>query len=575
MTALIDLECLRPVTVLSVLTGHAPPEQLGLCTSHPKKFQAALLRLRNRSSMVHSRLLSVAILAWSLYQVFKAILTRKQYSYFATIAMYAVPQLTMFAKLWIDGGNHEMRLVFSKLTEVDELLIKSRDGRPVFWIKCSCRYASFIVIFYLYNSLLYVYSVLQIVSSHNPHVDAIIVIVLHVLSNVTMLEFMSVVSLIKNRFDVLNSLIAEFSYIPNDGTSNNVTFKSDNIRHQSLSTNSHGELGERNPEGVWSRMFHLRSHTDSHRENKSLDDSRVGEDTHKNNNLSVKLETIYNNHIGSVEYPRKSFAFQPQKNSTVVVHCESDSINHDDGRPNKTSLEPDVVKHQNEEICKLPWNLKNTQHNQVGIPCVLEEYSERKLSLGREDIKIQRNYTEPSCRFELFQEHDLTMNIISVLSKRLGTLRLAHHTLHEVSHLVNRHYGIFLLSEVCAVFVVLVVCAHIVLNLQTLSRMAGPFTVSSMAIWITVTVTRIIMMIFCCRGVSEEASKTVSLVAKPRVSPAIQSLWDVYSLQLVHCGCFQFNAGGVFRMEIQLLFSIVGATATYLIVLQQYNDLKI
>lgn len=488
MIKLIDLECLRPITFLCVLIGHAPPEQISLCTSHSNKFRNASLRSQKRSSLMYSRLLSVAVIAWSSYQFIISVMKMGVYSYCCLIVMFTVPQLVMFAKLWLKGGNHEMQEIFSKLTEIDYLLhMTLRTGGVqifIIWVKRTYRYAAFIVVFYFLNSFVYVYTILQFGSSIK---DGLIIITLHSMSNVLLLEFLSIASLLRNRFDVLNSLISLVTGVHKKGRFKSFVLKKDlgQLRHR-LSRSWKIAF---KPEGGWSKMPNTKSR-------------RI---------LSaMQLDSTDRN--------------------SKVVNCELEDTYNKSGCSSGLSRELRSVQHMKDSAPTTPYSVVSDTQGSL-CDCDLQTH-------------IQK-------------------------------LRLAHHILHEVSNLINRRYSMLLLSEICTVFVVLVVCAHVVFNYHNIDYLKGPHTIFYMLVWIAVTTTRVVVVIFTCRGVSEEATRTVHLVTTPHVGPGDQSLWDAFSLQLVHFGGVQFDAGGVFQLRLQLLFSIVGATATYLIVLQQYNDIKI
>lgn len=151
-------------------------------------------------------------------------------------------------------------------------------------------------------------------------------------------------------------------------------------------------------------------------------------------------------------------------------------------------------------------------------------------------------------------------------------IRRLHYQLHLQAARINGRFRMQMFGEVCTLFLVVVFCSHVMLNSSTIVSSSMPKLIVSMGSWLIMNIFRFVWVVSLCRGVSEETRRTLVAVLRPL--PVAADPWTVsLTRQVTRFGSITFDAGGVLELRLQLLLGVLSASATYLLVLQQYRGL--
>jgi gustatory receptor len=167
---------------------------------------------------------------------------------------------------------------------------------------------------------------------------------------------------------------------------------------------------------------------------------------------------------------------------------------------------------------------------------------------------------------------------------RIHTLRQTYTDLCDVTELINQIYGYDILFEVAYDFVSLVSYLYYVLdtlsnetNMGTRSQRGQdsrvPEVVSSLC-WVSQNLVRALCITASCFATTEEAHRTRTVVQKLLLRQTLDGSTSeelqLFSMQLLSSKV-HFTAGGFFSVDLSLVYSMVGAATTYIIILLQFK----
>lgn len=167
---------------------------------------------------------------------------------------------------------------------------------------------------------------------------------------------------------------------------------------------------------------------------------------------------------------------------------------------------------------------------------------------------------------------------------RVYTLRQTFSDLYDMTELINKIYGYRILFEIAYNFVSLVSYLYYALEVLTKEKKAGDrngrdessimLEVGSSLCWVTQNMVRALAVSASCFAVSDEARRTGSVIhklllrqrLKGDISAELQLFWSQLMSNKV-----EFTAAGFFTVNLSLVYSMVGAATTYIIILIQLN----
>ncbi|PNF39148.1 hypothetical protein B7P43_G01351 [Cryptotermes secundus] len=186
-----------------------------------------------------------------------------------------------------------------------------------------------------------------------------------------------------------------------------------------------------------------------------------------------------------------------------------------------------------------------------------------------------------------FLHSELSMPIKNQISEevsRVNTLRQAYSDLYDITELINKIYGYRILLEIAYNFVSLVSYLFYALEVLTKDKKTGDrngtdessimLQVASSLCWVTQNMVRAFAVSASCFAASDEARRTGSVVhklllrqtLKGDTSAELQLFWSQLMSNKV-----EFTAAGFFTVNLSLVYSMVGAATTYIIILIQLN----
>jgi gustatory receptor len=156
--------------------------------------------------------------------------------------------------------------------------------------------------------------------------------------------------------------------------------------------------------------------------------------------------------------------------------------------------------------------------------------------------------------------------------------------LYDITELTNKIYGYQILFEVAYNFVSLVSYLYYALEILTNEKKAGDrnmreessimLEVASSLCWVTQNMVRALAITASCFSASDEARRTGTVVHKlllrQRLKGDTSAELQLFSSQLMS-NKVEFTAAGFFTVNLSLVYSMVGAATTYIIILLQFN----
>jgi hypothetical protein len=167
---------------------------------------------------------------------------------------------------------------------------------------------------------------------------------------------------------------------------------------------------------------------------------------------------------------------------------------------------------------------------------------------------------------------------------RVYTLRQAFSNLYDITEVINKIYGYQILFEIAYNFVSLVSYLYYALEVLTNAKKAGDrnergessimLEVGSSLCWVTQNMVRALAITASCFGASDEARRSRIVVHKlllrQRLRAETLAELQLFSSQLTS-NKVEFTAAGFFTVNLSLVYSMVGAATTYIIILIQLN----
>ncbi|KAM7347934.1 gustatory receptor 2a [Cochliomyia hominivorax] len=159
--------------------------------------------------------------------------------------------------------------------------------------------------------------------------------------------------------------------------------------------------------------------------------------------------------------------------------------------------------------------------------------------------------------------------------KRLLIVREVYNRLFNISEIINRYFGVSMLINVGNDFISITSnCYWIFYNFQDFHSTRNDFLlIAGSAVWtIPHLVNVLVLAILCERTVQTTNCIALSLhrIDIDIINDNHNSVIEQFSLQLLHQK-ISITAAGFFSIDCTLLYTIVGATTTYLIILIQFH----
>ena len=243
----------------------------------------------------------------------------------------------------------------------------------------------------------------------------------------------------------------------------------------------------------------------------------------------------------------------------------------------QTNNRPWNVLNKGEQLKMTPpnnriWNIPNQiDQMKIGSPNNRLWGEQTKLTSSSEQIhdggmKIN----------ELWDADDATSPLDKI--SELRALREMHSDLYDVVELVDFEFGFSILMELACNFVSLVSTLYTAMNfMKSTTRAEDPLYMQKFLdflFWTLLYLAKAGAIAISCHSASEEASRSISVVQKvlleQPLAPSVSSELHLYLTQLCN-NRVDFTACGFFSVNPSLLHAIVGATATYIIILIQLS----
>ena len=167
---------------------------------------------------------------------------------------------------------------------------------------------------------------------------------------------------------------------------------------------------------------------------------------------------------------------------------------------------------------------------------------------------------------------------------RIHTLRQTYSDLYDITESINGIYGYQIILELAYDFFFFVSCLYYVLEVKSNVKKTGDpnpsgeetimLEVASSLCWVTQSLVRILSITASCFAAGEEARRTGTVVHKLLLRQTLlrdtSTELQLFSVQLLN-NKVEFSAGGFFPVNLSLVYSMVGAATTYIIILIQFK----
>ena len=186
------------------------------------------------------------------------------------------------------------------------------------------------------------------------------------------------------------------------------------------------------------------------------------------------------------------------------------------------------------------------------------------------DIPTKQNYILPDISLPMSKTGPEEMS-------RIHTLRQTYSDLYDITESINEIYGYQITLELAYDFVSFVYnlyyALEALLNVKKTEE-RNLLEIASNLHWVTQTVVRILSITASCFAAGEEARRTGTVVHKLLLRQSLlrdtSTELQLFSKQLLN-NKVEFSAGGFFPVNLSLAYSMVGAAATYIIILFQFK----
>ncbi|XP_075156406.1 gustatory receptor 2a [Haematobia irritans] len=173
------------------------------------------------------------------------------------------------------------------------------------------------------------------------------------------------------------------------------------------------------------------------------------------------------------------------------------------------------------------------------------------------------------------QKHHKRHNVENPDMKRLLIIRDLYNRLFHTTEILNRYFGISMLVNLGNDFISITSnCYWIFINFKNFSSTTKDFlNIATSAIWsVPHLLNVLILAILCDKTVQSTTSIALGLhrINIDTMNDNHNSVIQQFSLQLLHQK-MGITAAGFFNIDCSLLYTIVGATTTYLIILIQFH----
>jgi gustatory receptor len=193
------------------------------------------------------------------------------------------------------------------------------------------------------------------------------------------------------------------------------------------------------------------------------------------------------------------------------------------------------------------------------------------------DIQTTQNYIPPDISIPM-------SNIGPDEVSQIHTLRQTYSDLYDITESINEIYGYQITLELAYNFVSFVSNLYYALELISNERKTGDrnlkgeeeimLEVACSLCWITQNLVRIVSITASCFAAGEEARRTGTVVHRLLLRQTLQqdtsTELQLFSIQLLS-NKVEFSAGGFFPVNLALVYSMVGAATTYIIILFQFK----
>ena len=167
---------------------------------------------------------------------------------------------------------------------------------------------------------------------------------------------------------------------------------------------------------------------------------------------------------------------------------------------------------------------------------------------------------------------------------RIHTLRQTYSDLYDITETINGTYGYQIALELACDFISIVSSLYYALEVASNVKKSGDGTLrgeeriileaSCSLCWVTQHLVRILSITASCFAAGEEARRTGTVVHKLLLRQSLlrdtSTELQLFSTQLLS-NKVEFSAGGFFPVNLSLAYSMVGAAATYIIILFQFK----
>jgi gustatory receptor len=159
---------------------------------------------------------------------------------------------------------------------------------------------------------------------------------------------------------------------------------------------------------------------------------------------------------------------------------------------------------------------------------------------------------------------------------RIHTLRQTYSDLYDITESINGIYGYQITLELAYDFVSFIYNFYYALEALLNIKKPGErnlLEVASCLCWVTQTVVRILSITASCFVAGEEARRTGTVVHKLLLQSLLRdpsTELQLFSIQL-QSNKVEFSAGGFFPVNLSLVYGMVGAATTYILILFQFK----
>ena len=241
--------------------------------------------------------------------------------------------------------------------------------------------------------------------------------------------------------------------------------------------------------------------------------------------------------------------------------------------PNKTP--PPISKSNQIEHSNRILRVSNQNNRMWSISDQIKTASPRNR-IWREQIPINRMKVAYSNN-DLWTVDEATTQSLNKISD-LRALREMHSDLYDIVEMVDFHFGFPILMELACNFVSLVSTLFTAMNfMKSTTQAKDPLYMPKFLdflFWTILYLAKAGTIAISCHSASEEASRSISVVQKvlleQSLAPSVSTELHLYLTQLCN-NHVDFTACGFFSVNLSLLHAIIGATATYIIILIQLN----